>query len=141
MNPGRPGLNKAWATTGTGGLPDDLHRRRRRPARRTPQLHPHLRSRPAGRCLLVHHHVRPAHFYLVGNPIGRYSIGDRTPGLRRAADGSLTIVIQHDQPADTSNWLPAPANVEGLAAEYLHAVLPAEEKGTVSSAKMTRVIP
>ena len=48
-------------------------------------------------------------FYLVANPIGRYSIGDRTPGLRRDRDGSLTIVIQHDQPADTSNWLPAPA--------------------------------
>ena len=48
-------------------------------------------------------------FYLVANPIGRYSIGDRTPGPRRAADGSLTIVIQHDQPADTSNWLPPPA--------------------------------
>jgi hypothetical protein len=24
-------------------------------------------------------------FYLVANPIGRYSIGDRTPGLRRDA--------------------------------------------------------
>jgi hypothetical protein len=48
-------------------------------------------------------------FYLVANPINRYSIGDRTPGLRRDSDGSLTIVIQHDQPADTSNWLPAPA--------------------------------
>jgi hypothetical protein len=48
-------------------------------------------------------------FYLVANPIGRYSIGDRTPGLRRDDDGSLTIVIQHDQPADTSTWLPAPA--------------------------------
>jgi hypothetical protein len=48
-------------------------------------------------------------FYLVANPIRRYSIGDRTPGLRRNSDGSLTIVIQHDQPADTNNWLPAPA--------------------------------
>jgi hypothetical protein len=48
-------------------------------------------------------------FYLVANPIGRYSIGDRTPGLRRGSDGSLTIVIQHEPPADTSNWLPAPA--------------------------------
>ena len=47
-------------------------------------------------------------FYLVANPIGRYSIGDRTPGLRRDSDGSLTIVIQHDPPADTSSWLPAP---------------------------------
>ena len=48
-------------------------------------------------------------FYLVANPINRYSIGDRTPGLRRDSDGSLTIVIQHQQPDDTSNWLPAPA--------------------------------
>ena len=48
-------------------------------------------------------------FYLTANPIDRYSIGDRTPGLRRDSDGSLTIVIQHDEPADTSNWLPAPA--------------------------------
>ncbi len=31
------------------------------------------------------------------------------PGLRRGADGSLTIVIQHRPPPDTSNWLPAPA--------------------------------
>jgi hypothetical protein len=45
----------------------------------------------------------------VANPISRYSIGDRTPGLRRDSDGSLTIEIQHQQPADTSNWLPAPA--------------------------------
>ena len=48
-------------------------------------------------------------FYLVANPISRYSIGDRTPGLRRAGDGSLTIVMQHEPPADMSNWLPAPA--------------------------------
>jgi hypothetical protein len=48
-------------------------------------------------------------FYLVANPINRYSIGDRTPGLRRDNDGSLTIVIQHGQPDETSNWLPAPA--------------------------------
>jgi hypothetical protein len=51
----------------------------------------------------------PPDFYLVANPIDRYSIGDRTPGLRRDRDGSLTIVIQHEQPADTSNGLPAPA--------------------------------
>ena len=51
-------------------------------------------------------------FYLVANPINRYSIGDRTPGLAYAEDGSLTIVMQHDQPADDhdrANWLPTPA--------------------------------
>ena len=51
-------------------------------------------------------------FYLVENPIGRYSIGDRTPGMRYADDGSLTIVIQRDEPSEPdrrANWLPAPA--------------------------------
>ncbi len=48
-------------------------------------------------------------FFLVANPIDRYSIGDRTPGLEYAGDGSLTIVIQHDAPADPANWLPTPA--------------------------------
>ena len=48
-------------------------------------------------------------FFLVDNPIDRYSIGDRTPGLDYAEDGSLTIVIQRDEPAETANWLPAPA--------------------------------
>ena len=50
-------------------------------------------------------------YYLVANPIDRYSIGDRTPGIESGNDGSLTITIQHDQPAvgiERSNWLPAP---------------------------------
>jgi hypothetical protein len=51
-------------------------------------------------------------FFLVENPIDRYSIGDRTPGLHYADDGSLTIVMQRDRPAEperTANWLPTPA--------------------------------
>lgn len=49
-------------------------------------------------------------FYLVANPIHRYSIGDRTPGLSYGVDGSVTIYIQKDSPgADKeSNWLPSP---------------------------------
>lgn len=45
---------------------------------------------------------------LVPNAANRYSIGDRTPGLNSAADGGITIYIQHDSPgADKeSNWLP-----------------------------------
>ena len=49
--------------------------------------------------------------YLVDNPIGRYAIGDRTPGLRRDRDGSLTLHIQRQRPAKAAaraNWLPAP---------------------------------
>ncbi|MDA0183197.1 DUF1254 domain-containing protein [Solirubrobacter phytolaccae] len=51
-------------------------------------------------------------FFLVDNPASRYSIGDRTPGLRYADDGSLTLVLQHDEPAEperAANWLPTPA--------------------------------
>ncbi len=50
-------------------------------------------------------------YYLVSNPINRYSIGDRTPGLQTAADGSVTIRMQPGSPGkdQESNWLPAPA--------------------------------
>lgn len=50
-------------------------------------------------------------FYLVDNPIDRYSIGDRTPGLVRDDDGALTITISQERPAEATaaaNWLPAP---------------------------------
>lgn len=47
--------------------------------------------------------------FLYGNEIQRHSIGDRTPGLHHAADGSLRLEIGHQRPADTRNWLPAPA--------------------------------
>ena len=46
---------------------------------------------------------------LVASEINRYSIGDRTPGLVRDADGALTIALQHERPTDAEvNWLPAP---------------------------------
>jgi len=50
-------------------------------------------------------------FLLVANPIDRYSIGDRTPGLRYGDDGSLTLYLQHESPGPEkeSNWLPTPA--------------------------------
>jgi hypothetical protein len=44
----------------------------------------------------------------VANPIGRYSIGDRTPGLKREPDGSLVIRIQSRDPGPAYNWLPSP---------------------------------
>ncbi len=49
---------------------------------------------------------------LVANPIDRYAIGDRTPGLYIDADGSLTIQVQHyapELPQARANWLPCPA--------------------------------
>ncbi|MBW8813089.1 MAG: DUF1254 domain-containing protein [Caulobacterales bacterium] len=49
-------------------------------------------------------------FFLVENPIRRYSIGDRTPGLKKTADGALEIWIARADPGGerSANWLPAP---------------------------------
>ena len=49
--------------------------------------------------------------FLSDNPLKRYSIGDRTPGLKRDADGGLTLYVGHASPGPDkeSNWLPAPA--------------------------------
>jgi hypothetical protein len=44
----------------------------------------------------------------VANPIARYSIGDRTPGLKLEPDGRLVIRLQADDPGPGCNWLPAP---------------------------------
>ncbi len=48
--------------------------------------------------------------FLFDNPLDRYAIGDRTPGLQTNPDGSLDIYVQQSAPAGhESNWLPAPA--------------------------------
>ena len=47
---------------------------------------------------------------LTENPIDRYSVGDRTPGLKQGTDGSLEIYLQSTDPGPgkTSKWLPTP---------------------------------
>jgi hypothetical protein len=63
-------------------------------------------------------------FFLTANPINRYSIGDRTPGLTRGPNGLLDIWISRTDPgvARAANWLPAPA--KGPFAMILRAYLP-----------------
>jgi hypothetical protein len=48
--------------------------------------------------------------WLVDNPLNRYSIGSATPGLKTAADGSITLYFDAKSPGKDkeSNWLPAP---------------------------------
>jgi hypothetical protein len=46
---------------------------------------------------------------MVSNPVGRYSIGNRSK-LEYGKDGSLTVYVQHESPGQekSRNWLPAP---------------------------------
>lgn len=49
-------------------------------------------------------------FFFIDNPIGRFAIGDRTPGLARGPGGGIDIWMQPDDPGDArrANWLPTP---------------------------------
>lgn len=69
---------------------------------------------------------RPPNFNLVANPIKRYSIGDRAPGLKTGEDGSVTIYIQKDSPGPDKepNWLPSP---EGACRPILRMYVPHKE--------------
>jgi hypothetical protein len=62
-------------------------------------------------------------FLFAPNTLGRYSIGDRTPGLRYNADGSLDLWISRSDPGGerSANWLPAP---DGAFMLSLRAYLP-----------------
>lgn len=65
--------------------------------------------------------------FFTDNPIARYTVGDRTPGLRCGPDGALEIVLQHAEPTDPeqrANWLPAPP---GPFVITLRAYLPRRE--------------
>ena len=45
--------------------------------------------------------------FFYDNPLNRYSLGDRTPGLKRTSKG-LSLLIGGPRSSDPSNWLPAP---------------------------------
>jgi hypothetical protein len=46
--------------------------------------------------------------FYVENPIRRYAIGSRTPGLELEEDASLTLTLAADEPGEGANWLPTP---------------------------------
>jgi hypothetical protein len=65
--------------------------------------------------------------FFTPHPTGRYSIGDRTPGLVHADDGSIEILLAHTEPDpldDTANWLPVP---QGDFVLLLRLYLPRDE--------------
>jgi len=61
------------------------------------------------------------------NPINRYSLGDRTPGVKRDPDGGLTFYIQATSPGKDkeSNWLPS--TTSGLFILVMRTYMPREE--------------
>jgi hypothetical protein len=65
-------------------------------------------------------------FFFWDNPLNRYAIGDRTPGLKANPDGSLDIWIGNASPGPEreGNWLPAPTAPFAL---FMRAYLPKPE--------------
>ncbi|WP_229181434.1 DUF1214 domain-containing protein [Bradyrhizobium oropedii] len=65
--------------------------------------------------------------FLTESPLGRYAIGDRMDGLRRNADGSVTLWISRGDPGGdrTANWLPAPKR--GPFSLIMRCYLPRQE--------------
>lgn len=64
------------------------------------------------------------HHFFVANAINRFSVGTKNKNLKLSADGSLTIYVQADEPADAmqrANWLPAP---KGDFSLYVRAYWP-----------------
>ena len=67
------------------------------------------------------------HHFFIANPINRFSVGTKNKDLTLAADGTLTIYVQADEPSDPvqrANWLPAP---KGDFSLYVRAYWPKAE--------------
>ena len=48
-------------------------------------------------------------YFYAQNPIRRYSVSERTPGLKRRADGAIDVILSRDPVGDADgNWLPMP---------------------------------
>jgi hypothetical protein len=75
----------------------------------------HTATRPPGDDIwsLTLYEVATGQVY--ANRLDRYKIGSGVAGVAPAADGSFSIRIQHAEPDDTTNWLPAPAGPFFLA--------------------------
>lgn len=77
---------------------------------------------------------------LVENPISRFSVGNRTPGIAPNPDGSLDIALQSRTPAEpelVANWLPTPA--AGPFQIALRTYLPRDELKD-GTAKLPQII-
>jgi hypothetical protein len=134
--PGRGELRRAC---GLGGEPDRGQRAGGDPL----SQHPRRRSgrcastganevRPAVRCkdklppvsVFWNLNMYDEKEFFIENDFKRYSIGSTTDGLKKNPDGSITVLIQNERPADTSNWLPAPKGDFNLTMRFYGAQSP-----------------
>jgi hypothetical protein len=58
--------------------------------------------------LSIYERLPDGRLFFIENPLDRYAVGNRTPGLKPNADGSLTLTLAAEPPDDPANWLPAP---------------------------------
>jgi len=58
--------------------------------------------------LSLYERLPDGRLFYIDNPIDRYAIGNRTPGLLWNDDGSLTIALSPAAPDAAANWLPTP---------------------------------
>lgn len=82
---------------------------------------------PAGAfwSLSLYERLPDGRLFYIENPMDRFAIGNRTPGLMRNRDGSLTILLSSAPPQQAANWLPAPR--AGPFTLIFRAYLPAPE--------------
>ena len=52
------------------------------------------------------------HHFFAPNDLKRYSLGTKNTTLKPNPDGSLTLFVQADPPAQRDNWLPAPKGAD-----------------------------
>ena len=67
-------------------------------------------------------------FQLVKNPINRFSIGDRTPGLAYNADGSLDILIQATAPPKAARATGCRRRRMGSSASTTSSICPSHRR-------------
>lgn len=72
--------------------------------------------------LSLYERLPDGRLFFADNPIRRYTLGNRTPGLVRDADGGLTLILAHSDPGPDANWLPTPA--KGPITVIFRAYLP-----------------
>ncbi len=72
------------------------------------------------------------HHFFAPNELKRYSLGTKNRELKFNADGSLTLHVQAEAPAEKSNWLPSPKGATFVL--YLRAYWP---EGAITDGQRT----